>query len=284
MSPNDCRLTDHPRILVAIPLCDHETITTQVWYRSTTRYLVKACLDSFTRNVRTPITLYLLADRCSTPFVRMAQQALARFDPITLDNSELAFGLSDTNLSDKVKHIANQFLKTIELADGYEFLHFCEQDYLFAPDALEHALAAFDEIPQVNVLSMFDHPDRHRSDRETELGRERYFQTSRSTWKSVSSTNGNWIWRAPFAREKAAWIESTLKDGGLDYRITNTLCQQGELLLSPVRSLIQHYRLDGSNASPTFGFSPRLAATRPIGRAIARWRRVSSRLAMASTS
>jgi hypothetical protein len=270
-----------PRILVAIPLCDYEAITTQVWYRRTTRYLVKACLESFARHVHTPVTVYLLADRCSDGFVRMAQQTLARFHPITVDNSELAFGLADTELSDKVKHIANQFLKTIELSGGFEFLHFCEQDYLFSPDALDHALAAFDEIPAVNVLSLFDHPDRHRADRESEIGRQRYFATRRSTWKSVSSTNGNWIWRAPFARQKAGWIEATLKDGGLDFRITNTLYQQGELLLCPVRSLIQHYRLDGSNASPTFGFSPRLAATRPIGRAIARWRRVSSRLATA---
>jgi hypothetical protein len=267
-----------PRILVAIPLCDYEAITTKVWYRRTTRYLVKACLDSFARHVHTPVDLCLLADRCSDSFVHMAEHALARFNPVTIDNSIVRFGLADAGLSDKVQHIANQFLKTIALSDGYEFLYFCEQDYLFSPDVLDHVLAAFDEIPAVNVLSPFDHPDRHRADRETELGRERVFTTRLSAWKSVSSTNGNWIWRAPFAREKAGWIEATLKDGGLDYRITNTLYQQGELLLCPVRSLIQHYRLDGSNASPTFGFSPRLAATRPIGRAIARWRRVSSRL------
>ena len=273
-----------PRILVAIPLCDHEAITTQVWYRRTTHYLVKACLESFARNVRTPVTVCVLTDRCSDSFVRMAQHVLKRFKPITVDNSELAFGLAETDLSDKIKHIANQFLKTIQLSEGHEFLHFCEQDYLFSPNAYDHALAALDEIPSVNVLSLFDHPDRHRPDRESELGRERLFNTSLSTWKSASSINGNWIWRAPFARQKAAWVEATLKDGGLDYRISNTLYQQGELLLCPVRSLIQHYRLDGSNASPTFGFSPRLAATRPIGRAIARWRRVSARLADAGAS
>jgi hypothetical protein len=245
---------------------------------------VEACLESFARHVRTPLTLYILADRCTGPFVQMAQAALARFDPITLDNSELGFGLTGSGLSDKFKHIANQFLKTIDLSAGYDFLYFCEQDYLFSPDALDRALAVFEEIPDVNVLSMFDHPDRHRIDREPELGHQRIFPTSRGTWKSVSSTNGNWIWRAPFAREKAGWIERTLKGGGLDFRITNELYQGGELLLCPVRSLIQHYRLDGSNVSPTFGFSPRLAATRPVGRAIARWRRLSSRLKTARAS
>jgi hypothetical protein len=273
-----------PRLLVAIPLCDYEAITTQVWYRRTTRYLVQACLESFARHVGTPLTLYILADRCSEPFVRMAQHALARFDPITLDNSDLGFGLAQTRLSDKFKHISNQFLKTIELSAGYDLLYFCEQDYLFAPDALDQALVAFEEIPAVNVLSMFDHPDRHRTDRETELGRQRTYPTSRATWKSVSSTNGNWIWRGPFAREKASWIERTLKSGGLDFRISNDLYQGGELLLCPVRSLIQHYRLDGSNVSPTFGFSPRLAVTRPIGQAISRWRRLSSRLTTARAS
>ena len=266
------------RLLVAIPLCDYESITTQVWHRRTTHYLVRACLRSYARHVRTPHTLYLLADRCSDGFVRMAETTLARFNPTTIDNSRLGYGLDRGALPDTIRHIANQFLKTIDLASGHDILHFCEQDYLFRCDALAEALAAFAEIPEVNVLSPFDHPDRHRVDRETEYGRHRYFQTSHSTWKSVSSTNGNWLWRASFAQRKAAWIEAVLKSGGLDYRITNTLYRDGELLLCPVRSLLQHYRLDGSNASPTFGFSLRVAATRPIGRAISRWRQLSARL------
>jgi hypothetical protein len=269
------------RLLVAIPLCDYESITTQVWHRRSTHYLVRACLRSFARNVRTPITLYLLADRCTDAFVHMAEQTLAPFDPVTLDNSRLGFGLEQTALTDKIKHIVNQFLKTIELARHHEFLYFCEQDYLFSPDALDHVLAAFDEIPGVNVLSPFDHPDRHRPDRETEHGHHRYFPTSRSTWKSVSSTNGNWVWRTAFAREKFVWLEQTYKDGGLDFRVTNELFREGQLLLAPVRSLLQHYRLDGSNASPTFGFSARVAATRPIGRVISNWRGLSARVTAA---
>lgn len=266
------------RLLVAIPLCDYEPITAEVWHRRATRYLVHACLRSYARHVRTPHTLYLLADRCSDGFVRMAQKALARFSPITIDNSRLGFDLERATLADKFKHIANQFLKTIDLASGHDILYFCEQDYLFRSDAIEDALAAFAEIPAVNVLSPFDHPDRHLADRESELGSHRYFETSRSTWKSVSSTNGNWLWRVPFAQHKAPWIEETLRSGGLDFRITNTLYRNGELLLSPVRSLLQHYRLDGSNASPTFGFSLRMAATQPIGRTISGWRRLSARL------
>lgn len=266
------------RLLVAIPLCDYESITTEIWHRRATYFLVEASLRSYARHVRTPHSLYLLADRCSDRFVRMAERVLARFNPITVDNSRLAYGLGAADLPDKIRHIANQFLKTIDLSAGHDILYFCEQDYLFRSDAMRDALAAFDEIPAVNVLSPFDHPDRHRVDRETEYGRHRYFETSRSTWKSVSSTNGNWLWRVPFARRKAPWIQETLKGGGLDFRITNSLYRDGELLLCPVRSLLQHYRLDRSNASPTFGFSARMTVTQPVGRAISCWRRLAARV------
>ena len=272
------------RLLVAVPLCDYEPITTEIWHRQATYYLVRACLQSFARHVRSSLTLYILADRCSDRFVRMAQQALRRFEPITVDNSTLRFGLDRAALPDRLKHVANQILRTVELSSGHDLLYFCEQDYLFSPDALDHATAAFAEIPEVNVLSPFDHPDRHRRDRDSEYGRHRYFTTSRSTWKSVSSTNGNWFWRASFAQRKVDFLEETMKHGGFDFAITNRLYRDGELLLCPVRSLIQHYRLDGSNASPTFGFSARLAATRPIGQAISRYRRLRSRLARLGTS
>ena len=99
----------------------------------------------------------------------------------------------------------------------------------------------------------------------------------------MSSTNGNWAWRAPFAQRKFDVLEETMKEGGFDFRITNRLYRDGELVLWPVRSLIQHYRLDGSNASPTFGFNARVAVTGPIGQAISRWRRFSSRLASLRT-
>jgi hypothetical protein len=272
------------RLFVAIPLCDYEPITTQIWDRRATHFLVQACLSSYARHVRTPHTLCLLADRCSDRFVRMAETALARFNPLTVDNSRLGYGLKRAELPDKIRHIANQFLTTIERSADHDILYFCEQDYLLRSDVLADSLAAFDEVPEVNVLSPFDHPDRHIPDRELEYGRHRYFETSRGTWKSVSSTNGNWMWRVPFARQKASWIEGTLKSGGLDHRITNTLYREGELLLCPVRSLLQHYRLDGSNASPTFGFSMRLAATQPIGRTISGWRRLSARLRTPRTS
>lgn len=267
-----------PRLLVSVPLCDYESLTTEVWHRRTTHYLVRACLRSYARHVHTPHRLCILADRCSDAFVDLAVKALRRFEPTVIDNSRLAYGLDRTGLPEKFQHIANQFLRAIELGAGHEILYFCEQDYLFRRDALADALAAFDEIPRVNVLSPFDHPDRHRPDREHELGRHRYFETSRGRWKSVSSTNGNWMWRVDFAQRKAEWLERTFKSGGLDHRITSALHAEGELLLAPVRSLLQHYRLDGSNASPTFGFSARLAATAPLGRAISRCRRLSARI------
>ena len=83
-----------PRIFVAIPLCDYEAITTQVWYRRTTRYLVRACLESFARHVRTPIDLCILADRCSDEFVHTAEQVNSGSRAYK-DINRLAFGLLD---------------------------------------------------------------------------------------------------------------------------------------------------------------------------------------------
>jgi hypothetical protein len=275
------------RLLVAIPLCDYESVTTEIWHRRTTHYIVRACLATLARAVRavpTPITLYLLADRCTDRFVHMAEDTLKSLDPCTIDNSVLGFGLNRTALPDKYQHIVNQFFKTMELSAGHDVMYFCEQDYLVKRDALQSALAAFAEIPAVNVLSPFDHPDRHRADRESEYGRHRYFATSHGRWKSVSSTNGNFMWRVPFVERKARWIEemyTTSADLRLDFRLTNKLFSEGELLLCPERSLVQHYRLDGSNASPTYGMSPRMVATRPIGRAISRWRRLAARVSVA---
>jgi hypothetical protein len=270
------------RLFVAVPLCDYEPLATKVWNRRATYFLVRACLASFARNVRTPLTLYLLADRCSDRFVDMARTTLRRFDPVVVDNSRLGYGLDRAALPDRFRHIANQFLRTIELSADHDVLYFCEQDYLFRPGALDHAMAAFAEIPAVNVLSPFDHPDRHDPRREAEHGRHRLFATTLSTWKSVSSTNGNWLWRVPFAARRAAWLEALFKDGAGDYRfdhrITRALYQDGELLLSPVRSLVQHYRLDGSNASPSYGFSIHLALTTPVGRAVAAGQRLAARI------
>jgi hypothetical protein len=181
------------RILVTIPLCDYGSITTAIWHRRATHHIVRACLRSYARHVRTPHTLFVMTDRCTDPFVRMAERELARFNPTIIDNSTIRFGLDRTRLAENLQHSANQFLTAIDLAAGFDFLYYCEQDYLFRCDALAHAMAAFEEIPGVNLLTLFDHPDRHRADREPQYGRHRYFQTRLSEWKSVSSTNANWM-------------------------------------------------------------------------------------------
>ena len=254
------------RLLVTIPLCDYEPIATRNWTRLTTYYIVKACLSSFRRNTSTPLDLYVLADRCSERMIDMARSTLAPFEPTILDNSSVDRRLDQAELSEKLKHICNQFLKTIELASGYDVAYFCEQDYLFSRDAVAHGLAAFEEIPEARIVSLFDHPDRHNPDLEPQLGRHAYYPTRLSTWKSVSSTNGNFMWRGDFLQEKADWILAQFRSGGLDHRITSELHRQGVLMLSPTASLIQHFRLDGSNASPTFGRSVLMSAVQKVFR------------------
>ena len=263
MAPRES--TGVSKLLVIIPLCDREPLTEQVWRRRALHYIVRQCLASLSANISTAIDLVILADRCTDRFVHMAEDTLSRFQPTILDNSSLSYDLSDAPIAERYKHVINQFLRALELSDPYDILYFCEQDYLFKKDALDHALVAFAEIPEVNVLSLFDHPDRHIPEREVEWGRHRYFPTSRSTWKSVSSLNGNWLWRVRFARRRFEWLQKEFRSGALDFRITNALYRSGELLLCPVRSMIQHCRLDGTNTSPTYGTSWRVVLTKALG-------------------
>ncbi len=253
------------KLFVAIPLCDYEPITSTVWSREFTYFIVEQCLKSFGDNISTPLDLCILADRCSDKFIAMAEKILKRFNPKTIDNSNVQFGLQQTSVPEKHQHVLNQFLKTIELAQNHDVLYFCEQDYLFKKDALVHALAAFDEIPQVNLLSMFDHPGNHDPSEKSQPGDHQHFRTRLSEWKSVASINGNWLWRVNFIKKRYDWLVDQCLNGALDYRITNSLYKEGELLLSPAKSLIQHIRLDGKNSSPTFGFCPLSNLIRPIG-------------------
>ena len=253
------------KLAVTIPLCDYESITTVNWHRDATYQIVKACLESFRRNINSPLDLYILADRCSDRFIYMAEKNLSRFNPIVIDNSNIGYGLSNTSLREKNQHIVNQFVKSIELSAGHDILYFCEQDYVFKKNALDEAVAAFNLLEDVNLLSMFDHPDRHKPLKEPEFGKHRYFKIGRIRWKTVSSLNGNWLWRTRFIRDKYDWLISELKEGALDYRITNGLYRQGEKIISPEHSLIQHIRIDGSNASPTYGFCWQLSLAKLIG-------------------
>lgn len=264
------------KLLVTIPLCDYEPITSSVWNRSLEHTIVSRCLGSFERNIHTPLDLVILADRCTDGFVRMAEKTLRRFKPVVIDNSKVGYGLERTSMAEKYRHVLNQFLKTIELSRQHDLFYFCEQDYLFKKDALDHALAAFEEIPGVNLLSLFDHPDRHIPSKEPELGRQRYFPTRLSTWKNVSSINANWLWRTSFVKERYGWLLGKCLDGALDYRISNGLYREGELVLSPVKSLIQHFQLYGNGQSPTFGFSPDIALMKPVGKLLALPRRLAA--------
>ena len=251
------------KLIVVIPLCDYEPITSVVWNRRVTQWIARQSFRSFADNIRTSLYLYILADRCTDKMIGLAKDSLKKFKPVVIDNSKLNYGLEDRDLP--YKHVVNQFLKAVDLANDHDILYFCEQDYLFKQNALEHALTAFKEIPQVNVLSMFDHPNLHDPSRNPEFGRHRFFDTSFSRWKSVASLNGNWLWRVPFVKRRYKWLLSQYLDGALDFRITNSLYKEGELMLSPVKSLIQHLRIDGANTSPTFGSSTAISLARGIG-------------------
>lgn len=264
------------KLLVVVPLCDYQPATTKVWYRRATHAIVRHTLESFSRNVHTPLDLCILADRCTDRFVEIAQTALARFEPRLIDNSTVRPVLRGRGLPEKTQHLVNQLLRCFELAEGHDLVYFCEQDYLFREAALDHVVAAFREIPEVTVLTPYDHPRYH--DPRKQAPPERYYETSLSSWKPVSWTSGNFLWRMEFVRREWGWLQPLVEEGGLDLGITRALAARGELMLAPVRSLVQHFRLDGSYRSPTFGPSWRLSLVAPIGRTIRQGQRVGGLL------
>src|SRR3989338_1622509 len=164
------------KLLVTVPLCDYDPFKSDAWSREALYYIVEKGLTNFAESVEVPLDLYILSDRSTAKFVRMAENALRKLRPTVIDNSKVGFNLSETSLPERQQHVVNQFLKTIELSKGYDALYFCEQDYFFKKNCLKYALQVFEQMPEVNLVSMFDHPDRHDPKRETELVHLRFYQ------------------------------------------------------------------------------------------------------------
>ena len=269
------------RTLIVIPLCDYEPITSRVWYPSTVRWIVRCALRSLRRAWHRDLDaeVVLLSDRCSDELAHVALRILRPCNARLIDNSSVRAELQATPLSEKAQHLANQFIKAVELAERYDLFFHCEQDYYFRRDALAESITAFREIPRVDLLSPFDHPDRHVPSMEPLLGRHELFRASHTEWKTVSSTNGTFIWRVPFLMGDWPRLRSEMLSGAIDYDMTNGLYRRGAVLLGPVRSLVQHLRVDGLNASPTFGFCPPLYVLPAFGFAVRVRQSLARRLA-----
>jgi len=74
-----------------------------------------------------------------------------------------------------------------ELPDG-ELVYFAEDDYLYTEWALVKLLAAFDELPTVDYITLYDHLDRYRRKDDIRAGLSRMFLAGGHHWRTVDST------------------------------------------------------------------------------------------------
>jgi len=107
------------------------------------------------------------------------------------------------------------------LASESELVYFAEDDYLYVASAFEQMIAAFDALPGVDYVTLYDHTDRYRRRDDARRGRSRIFLTEATHWRTVESTcmtfgarrpvlaSDRWIHalptRKPFPADRRIW-------------------------------------------------------------------------------
>lgn len=67
-------------------------------------------------------------------------------------------------------------------------VYFAEDDYLYTGPAFEKLLAAFDELPRVEYVTLYDHMDRYTRHDDAHRGYSRVFVAGGMHWRTVDST------------------------------------------------------------------------------------------------
>ncbi len=149
------------------------------------------------------------------------------------------------------------YRETIRMATALpadQLVYFAEDDYLYTEEALIALLAAFDELPTVDYVTLYDHLDRYTRTDDSRSGRSRIYLAGGRHWRTVDSTC--MTYGARIARLRSdAWIQRlgtiprTPRDRTM-WRMT-----QGEkwffwklpkrTLIGPVPSLATHMDLNG---------------------------------------
>ena len=100
------------------------------------------------------------------------------------------------------------YRKTLELAVALPpggLVYFAEDDYLYRADAFEKLLAAFEQLPGIDYVTLFDHNDRYIRHDDSRRGYSRVYLAGGTHWRTVESTC--MTFGARVARLKAdAWI------------------------------------------------------------------------------
>ncbi len=133
-------------------------------------------------------------------------------------------------------------------------VYFAEDDYLYTPQALEKLLAAFDEIPAAEYVTLFDHMDRYTRSDDSRRGYSRLYLAGGLHWRTVESTCMTFGARVRTLRSDA-WIHrlGTVPKTPRDRTIWR--CTQGEkeffwkfpkrTLVGPIPSLATHMDPEG---------------------------------------
>ncbi|MDB5035483.1 MAG: hypothetical protein JWQ98_2724 [Chlorobi bacterium] len=149
------------------------------------------------------------------------------------------------------------YRKTLDLALAKppdSLIYFAEDDYLYTSPAFVKLLAAFDELPRVDYVTLFDHRDRYTRTDDSRRGYSRVFVAGGHHWRTVESTCMTFGARAHRLRSDA-WIQrlGTVPNTPRDRVIWR--CTQGEkeffwkfpkrTLVGPVPSLAAHMDPEG---------------------------------------
>lgn len=83
------------------------------------------------------------------------------------------------------------YRRTLDLAlalPAESIVYFAEDDYLYTTEAFTKLLAAFDELADVDYVTLFDHMDRYRRRDDARSGYSRVFLAGGLHWRTMEST------------------------------------------------------------------------------------------------
>jgi len=69
-----------------------------------------------------------------------------------------------------------------------EFVYFAEDDYLYLEESFTSLVAAFDDIPSADYITLFDHRDRYTRHDDAHRGYSRIVIAAARHWRTVDST------------------------------------------------------------------------------------------------
>jgi len=225
------------------------------WYSKT------LCLKSFLNSLRTLNNLWksgavnpiFLLDNCKAISADLKQ---------TVDFAKISEGFSSKVVN--VRGNCSSYLEALDIlismAKAGDLILFAEDDYLWLPESLINLVWAFEQIPEADYLTPYDHPVRYDLNFSggVDLSHwcNRIFCTSGRHFRSQESTCMTFMVRADVLQEDA-WIHRQYSsvnwkcpnDRGL-FRALQHLEKDGiklgtkRLLLGPMPSLATHSHVD----------------------------------------